>query len=371
MAQQQIDDLQAQLRQQQETIQQLINQQNQGVEAVVVPFEQPIRGSRLAIYEPFGALSLTGWMQQFDNFCACSLIPEEPRVQGVIGPERNQRRAVFLSYMGDRAYEVLRQACLPALPHNRPISDLMAILQLKFENPGLVETNRQRFHNRKQADTESAQDFVYALQTLAADCQFDAASYSAVLKSRLIGGLKSEATRERLLMDSTNMSFDQTKTLFIQIESIREQSRIMAQSNTIHATTECEPFHERVQAVFQRRGGGSSASRRGQQRRLGGAAFRPPGVGPTTPIPRQYRAPDQECWRCGKPHNPAACPAREWYCFQCLGKGHTTRKTSDSPLATVRPHGLPDTPHVSRSRVSSLRRLEREFWVCTISPLSP
>jgi len=83
-------------------------------------------------------------------------------------------------------------------------------------------------------------------------------------------------------MDSTNMSFDQTKTLFIQIESIREQSRIMAQSNTIHAATECEPFHERVQAVFQRRGGGSTASRRGQKRRLGGAAFRPPGVVPTT-----------------------------------------------------------------------------------------
>ena len=182
MAHQQIE-----LRRQQEPKQQLINQQNRGAEAVVVPFEQPIRGSRLEIYESFGALFLTGWMQQSDNFCACSRIPEEPRIQGVIGQERNQRRSVILSYMGDCACEVLRQACLPALPHNRPIPDLMAILQLKFENRGLVETDRQRLHNRKQADTESAQDFVFALQALAADCQFDAASYSAVLKSRLIG----------------------------------------------------------------------------------------------------------------------------------------------------------------------------------------
>jgi len=127
-------------------------------------------------------------------------------------------------------------------------------LRQKFENPGLVETNRQIFHNRRQCDNESAEDFVYALQSLAVDCLFDADSYTDIMKSRLIGGVCNDSTRGKLMLKFTNMNYDQTKILFTQIEAVRAQSRRIALANTANAVFEDtnELTQPDVQRVTQR-----------------------------------------------------------------------------------------------------------------------
>ena len=68
----------------------------QPLPAILVPFDQPVK-TILSVYEPFIALSLTGWIQQFDNYCMSNMIPMEPvDQQNQILPANNQRRAVFL-----------------------------------------------------------------------------------------------------------------------------------------------------------------------------------------------------------------------------------------------------------------------------------
>jgi len=131
---------------------------------------------------------------------------------------------------------------------------LLQIYRNNFENPGLVEESRQHFHNRNQADTESALDYVYALQAMATDSNIDAASY-VILKSRLIGGTWSDAARELLMRDATDMTFEQARTLFVQVESVLEQSRIMARAYTVNAVQEDQ--HGDVQVVSCRRGPGA------------------------------------------------------------------------------------------------------------------
>jgi len=189
--------------------------------AVVVPFDVPVR-SRLSVYEPFWALSLAGWEQQFTNYCASNLIPAEPVNDAGQHPQaHNQRRAVFLNHLGDHAYEVWRKACLPDIPSARSIPQFMQILRVKFENPGLVESNR-RFHARNQRANESAADFVYALQDLAAVCDFGPEANSDMLKSRLIGGLSHGPTREKLLLETASFNVEQTKIASLQVEKSRE-----------------------------------------------------------------------------------------------------------------------------------------------------
>ena len=267
------------------------------------------------------------------------MIPMEPvDQQNQILPANNQRRAVFLGFLGDRAYEVVRRACLPGIPSAFSIPHLLQILRQKFEDPGLVETNRQIFHNRRQRDNESAEDFVYALQSLAADCLFDAASYSDIMKSRLIGGVCNDSTREKLMLESTNMNYDQTKIFFTQIEAARAQSRRIALANTANAVFEDTGTNKRpqqdVQRVTQRlRRHQPSRSRPQVQPSQGGSAFRPPERSSPTPHSTGM------CWRCGRArgHTPDACPAKKWYCFSCHGKGHAMRQctcllyTSPSP----------------------------------------
>jgi len=309
-----------------------------------VIYQAPVR-SRLTVFEPFSAISLTGWLQQFNNYCTSGNIPEEP-----LGADRqpleanNTRRAVFLNHLGDRAYEVLRKACLPAQPDARPIAQLVAILKNQFENPGLVETNRQRFQNRVQQNNETAHDFVYALQALAAECDFSQAEYGSTLKSRLIGGLRDVETRQALLMQSSQMNYEQTKTLFLQIEAIKEQARCMARANIGAVQIDGDDDGEIQVAHFQGRRGGRGGQQRPFKRR-GGAAFRPPARSAGVPSNGSTNA--TVCWRCGKAnaHSPQECPAKEWFCFQCHAKGHTARQCvavnqrSRGTVHTLQPEG--------------------------------
>jgi hypothetical protein len=32
-----------------------------------------------------------------------------------------------------------------------------------------------------------------------------------------------------------------------------------------------------------------------------------------------------QCFRCGRKHNPDTCPVKEWECFFCKVKGHTSK----------------------------------------------
>nr|CAH7751883.1 unnamed protein product [Callosobruchus chinensis] len=39
----------------------------------------------------------------------------------------------------------------------------------------------------------------------------------------------------------------------------------------------------------------------------------------------QNQMPRKSCFRCGRKHDPEKCPAKEWECFKCRKRGHTSR----------------------------------------------
>jgi len=188
-----------------------------------------------------------------------------------IRPEHNVRRSNFLSLIGNRAYCVLQEDCLPDNPNSRPIPHLMT----KFEPPGLAPAYQLLFSQRLQRRNESAMDLVHALQALAHKCEFGAFRDLAILQ-QLRAGVRDPGVRRKLLSDE-QLNLD-SKTILLAEEALAEQEHTLARhpvdfSNHVskHLVT------PRVQGVALRL------------------------------------------------HDYRTCPAKEWECYRCHKKGHIAR----------------------------------------------
>ncbi|KAK3926224.1 hypothetical protein KUF71_014473 [Frankliniella fusca] len=84
------------------------------------------------------------WFNHFEEYCNLNHVESEPmNALNQYMPETNRRRSLFLTHLK------------------------------KFDDPGLVETNRINFKHRVQQQNESVFDFINALQSLAQRCGWD------------------------------------------------------------------------------------------------------------------------------------------------------------------------------------------------------
>ena len=103
--------------------------------------------------------------------------------------------AVFLNFIGGRAYELLRSLLTPTLPK---YDELVALLKEHYEPKPLVITERFHFHRRNQRQGESIAEYVDELRRLATHCEFKTYLNEA-LRDRLVWGIRDESVQRRLL----------------------------------------------------------------------------------------------------------------------------------------------------------------------------
>ena len=103
--------------------------------------------------------------------------------------------AVFLNFIGGRAYELLRSLLTPTLPK---YDELVALLKEHYEPKPLVITERFHFHRRNQRQGESIAEYVAELRRLATHCEFKTYLNEA-LRDRLVWGIRDESVQRRLL----------------------------------------------------------------------------------------------------------------------------------------------------------------------------
>lgn len=235
--------------------------------------------SSLQFYNPT-EVSLTSWLELFQEFCRANVVPpEQMQANGVV--PHNRKRALFLSYLGTRVYEVLRLSCLPNAPNQSTIPELIAILRERYEPPGLTTTNRYNFEMRTQRENESAADFIDALQNLATPCAFGL-DYFDRLRDRIVHGCRSSEVRKKL-MSEDNLTFVRAKQIIVKEETVNEQCRAIAAA-----------IAETVSAVHH---GNRPNPRRSNPRNVS---------------QEQQQQQHGECSRCGRHHDPQSCPAK---CF--------------------------------------------------------
>ncbi|EDS42184.1 conserved hypothetical protein [Culex quinquefasciatus] len=113
---------------------------------------------------------------------------------------------------------------------------------------------------------------------------------SDALRDQFVVGVYDESLRKKLLTEF-GLTFDKACSIARSYEAALNQNKEMSSQSEVRFA--------RVQKVS---GQQSTGGRRGEGQ-VSNSRFGP-------------------CFRCGRHHNPATCPARGWKCYTCGRKGH-------------------------------------------------
>ena len=132
--------------------------------------------------------SVSACIERVHLFFAANDIPDKKAV------------AVFLSTIGAKTYELLRNLLSPTPLESLKLDELTEVLKRHFEPKPVVIAERFHFHRRSQAPSKSVADYLAELRRLSKNCDFKSFLEQA-LRDRFVCGLRSEVIQRRLLTD--------------------------------------------------------------------------------------------------------------------------------------------------------------------------
>uniref|UniRef100_A0A3Q1FDP4 Tick transposon n=1 Tax=Acanthochromis polyacanthus TaxID=80966 RepID=A0A3Q1FDP4_9TELE len=114
--------------------------------------------------------------------------------------EEDQKRAVFLSSCGKKAYALLRDLCQPGKPGELPLSELLKKLSDHFTPKPSVIVERFKFHSKVTQPGQSVLSFLAELRRLTEHCGFGAAM-DDMIRDRLVCGINDDCMQRRILAE--------------------------------------------------------------------------------------------------------------------------------------------------------------------------
>ena len=127
--------------------------------------------------------------------------------------------------MGADPYDVLYDKLAPAERTSKTYEELVSIMKQYYSPAPLEIAENYRFHQRKQHEGESAQEYLTALQKLAINCNFGTYLNTA-LPNQFTFGLRSERIQNRLL-ESKKLTYDSALETAVAMElSARDAAEI-------------------------------------------------------------------------------------------------------------------------------------------------
>ncbi|XP_057369629.1 uncharacterized protein K02A2.6-like [Daphnia carinata] len=134
--------------------------------------------------------------------------------------EEEDKKAVFITVIGDDTYTLLRDLLSPDLPSTKTFDELRTKLREHLSPKPLVIAERFRFNNRVQKSDESASQFLAALRHLSRTCEFGPFLDDA-LRDRFVCGLQNESTKQKLI-STDRLTSATALTTAVADESVRK-----------------------------------------------------------------------------------------------------------------------------------------------------
>ncbi|XP_042143614.1 uncharacterized protein K02A2.6-like [Ixodes scapularis] len=237
--------------------------------------------------------SFETYVECFELFVAANSIKEE------------KKAVTFLTVIGDRTYEVLKNLAAPDLPGSKTYSEIKTLLEEHYGPQRSVIAERCRFNQRSRLEHESVEDFILALKSLSRFCNFGTFLQSA-LRDRLVAGLRDEETQKELF------AFAEEKLTFAAACKIaREKEAAAKQTADMHKESKAvNAIHKKVSPPENRGHGRSTSHDHGSSTSL------------------------TSCYRCGNEHEPRDCRFKTYRCKICYKTGHLRKMCRNTPGKT-------------------------------------
>ena len=200
---------------------------------------------------------------------------------------------VMFTVSGPSLYTLANRLCAPESPRKKTYTALVDLFKAHLAPTTNVVSERYVFRKCEQLASQSIAEFIVNLKAKAQSCEYGNFLLDA-LRDQFVVGVCDESLRKKLLTES-GLTFDKACSIARSYEAALQQNKEMSCQSEV-----------RFASVHKVSGQQSTGGRRGQ------------GQHKSVSNSRRF----ESCFRCGRHHNPATCPARDWKCYTCGRKGH-------------------------------------------------
>lgn len=240
------------------------------------------------------------WLKRFEGAVTVFKVPE------------GQKVAYLLHFIGSASFDVICDKLTPADPYAKTYAFLTEKLAEFYAPAPLEIAENYRFHQRKQGEGESVQQFTAALHKLSINCNFGQYIQTA-LRNQLVFGLSSKRAQSRLL-ETKDLTFEKAVEMATAMElSEKDVDQIQAGSANVAS------LNQKAVALHQKNG--HTTTKKNTQSRA--SAFVNRTRGKVKPSFASRSDSSIVCFRCGGKHLATNCTLdRNITCRNCGIKGH-------------------------------------------------
>ena len=160
------------------------------------------------------------WRRRFEQFRVASGLGEE-------SPAKQIRTLLYC--LGEEAESVLTSTNATA-DDRKNYDAVMGKFDAFFQVRRNVIFERARFNRRNQLPGETSEQYIMALYTLAANCNYGALE-TEMIRDRLVVGIRDNSLSEHLQLDA-ELTLEKAKTKIRQREAVHEQQNILSGTDT-------------------------------------------------------------------------------------------------------------------------------------------
>lgn len=243
----------------------------------------------------------------------------------------------LLHYVGSAAFYTLCDRLGPEDPFQQSYGRLTDILGEFYDPPPLEIAENFRFHQRREADGESVQQFAAALHKLSIHCKFGDYLKTA-LRNQLVFGLTSKKIQMRLL-EKKDLTYEEALKIATTME-LSEKSSASLQLAVAQPTAQVDVVQTGLKKPRKAGINKPWGAQKGKLTKEGGNNYNSCNNSTTSKhrVNTNYSNPVKTgksvlCYRCGRGHLASRCTLRkDIRCAGCDGKGHLKKicfKTSE------------------------------------------